>query len=269
MYYNRAPSVSTTNVSAALTQCEVIVSVATLYGSLNVVRPYLGNILSQFRHALFSAIAEDPPRWLKLSIPLESASIFSEALIHLVGCWPHCYWPTPAATIPKDMIDLITQKATRLNDLRREVDQELLTNSLSTEEGNLVTLASSPESWMVAQVFRDWMATQMRDARRADLAPHGNAYRLMRKGGDVYLPLETVSEALHGIRGKGKGWGSWAKVAEDLKALKEFGIGAVKPLVRNCLMLDVEVAGIRYLTCVDVGVEDFPWLRGVADGVGK
>lgn len=267
MYYNRAPSISTTSISAALTQCESIISVATLYGSLNVVRPYLGNILSQFRHALFSAIAEDPPRWLKLSIPLESASIFSEALIHFVGCWPHCYWPTPAATIPKDMIDLITRKATRLDDLRREVDQELLTNSLSTEGANPVTLASSPESWMVAQLFRDWLAIQMRDARKADLAHHSDVYQLMRKGGDVYLPLETVSEALDGIRGKG--WGSWAEVAEDLKALKEFAMGAVKPLVRNCLMLDVEAVGIQYLTCVDVGVGDFPWLRGPTDGVGK
>lgn len=267
MYYNRAPSISTTSISAALIQCEVIVSIATFYGSLHVVRPYLGNILSQFRHGLFAAIAEDPPRWLNLSVSLESASIFSEALIHFVGCWPHCYWPTSAATIAQGMTDLITQKAKRLSDLRRGVDQELLTNSLSTEGGEPVSLSASPESWMVAQVFRDWLATKMHDARGTDMAHHGTVYRLMMKGGDVYLPLEVVSQALNGIRGKG--WGSWVKVAEDLKALKDFATEAVKPLVRNCLMLDVEAAGIQYLTCVDVGVEDFPWLRGTADEAGR
>lgn len=267
MYYNRAPSVSTTSINAALTQCEVIVSIATFYGSLNVVRPYLGNIVSQFRHVLFAAIAEDPPRWFNLSIPLETGSIFSEALIHLVGCWPSWAWPTPMTTIASDMTELIKKKAKRLSDLRREVDQELLTNSLSAEEGNPVAFASFPESWMVAQVFRDWLATQLHAIRKAGVAHHGTVYRLMRKGGEAYLPLETVSEALDGIRGQGMG--TWVEVAEDLHAMKDFAIRAVEPLVGNCLMLDVETAEIKYLTCVDVGMEDFPWVEGMADGDGE
>ena len=260
IYYNRAPEVSTTNISVALSQCELLVSVATYYGSLRVVRPYLGNILSQFRHALYAAIAEDPPRWFKLSIPLESASIFSEALIHLAGCWPHWIWTTPALALSPSMIDLVKRKAKHLNDLRGEVDRELLTNSLSAEGGHPVTFSTSLESWMVVQIFRDWLATQMHNRRRADKAHHGIIYRLMRKGGESYLPLETVSEELEGLRGNGMG--SWVEVAEDLKALKEFAMQAVAQLVKNNIMLDVEAARIQYLTCVEVVEEDFPWRKG-------
>ena len=259
MYYNRPPEVSTTNISVALSQCELLVYVATYYDSLSVVRPYLGNILSQFRHALYAAIAEDPPRWFRLSIPLESASIFTEALIHLAGCWPHWSWTTPALAICPNMVDLVKRKAKQLNDLRGEVDRELLTNSLSAEGGHPVTFSTSPESWMVVQVFRDWLATQMHNKRRADKGHHGIIYRLMRKGGESYLPLETVSEELEGLRGNGMG--NWVEVAEDLKAMIEFAMQAVVQLVKNNLMLDVEAARIQCLTCVEVAEEDFPWRK--------
>ncbi|KAA6412272.1 MAG: hypothetical protein FRX48_04424 [Lasallia pustulata] len=260
MYYNRAPSVSTTSISVALTQCEAIVSIATIYGSLDVARPYLGNSLSQFRHALYSAITEDPPRWLTLSIPLESASIFSEALIHLVGSWPYSTWPTPAATIPPAMTELIKRKAKRLHDLRAQVDRDLLTNSLSAPDGNPVSFAADPASWFVVQMFRDWLAARLHEMRMAGKPHYGFVYRLMRKGGEAYLPLERVVEALGGVRGRG--WGTDGEVKEDLMALKGFARGAVGRLVRNELVADVEKIGVEYLTCVDVGEGDFPWVAG-------
>ena len=159
------------------------------------------------------------------------------------------------------MIELVKRKAKLLSDLRAEVDRELLTNSLSAEEGDPVTFAAAPESWLVVQVFRDWLARQMHDVRKAGRLYDGTVYRLMRRGGEAYLPVEEVSEALEGLRGQGVG--EWGEVAEDLRAMKEFARRAVEGLVRNGLVCGGEGAGAggEYLTCVDVGPEDFPWVR--------
>ena len=257
MLYNRAPRLSLLDLNLALAQCERIVIVAETYGSLPVVRPYLGNVLAQYRHALYAAVAQDPPRWLNLSVKLESGSIFSEALIHCAGSWPNWEWPTPADSIQTRCLELIAVKAKTLADLRSEIDREILMNSISDADGRPVTLESTPESWMVVQVFRDWLTGQMYYNRLGGKDHHGTYYRLMRKGGESYLPFEQQSEKLSAIGGNGMRF--WGEIEEDLKALKTFAMQAVSQLVKNNLMLDVEAAGIQYLTCIDVCLEDYPW----------
>ncbi|KAI9878391.1 MAG: hypothetical protein M1830_001021 [Pleopsidium flavum] len=262
IYYNHTPDISTTNIDTALDQCEALVKVAEMYGSLYVVRPYLGNICSQYRHTLFVAIWKDPPRWLNLSIPLQSASIFSEALIHLAGCWPKWPWPTSLQTISPEVLQLVTAKAKTLCDLRSNVDREILQNTIAQNDRH-VTLTESYETWFVVQLFRDWFLDRQNLYRKIGKPHYGTFYRLMRKGGDSYLPADKQLEMLMGLdRGR---LGMWEEVGEDLKLLKEFAQGAVVQLCKNGLMLDVEEAGIQYLTCLDVGAEDFPWMKQGGD----
>ncbi len=262
IYYNHTPEISTTNIDTALDQCEVLVKIAETYGSLYVVRPYLGNIFSQYRHALFVAIWKDPPRWLNLSIALQSASILSEAVIHLAGCWPKWLWPTSLKTISPEVLQLVAAKAKTLQDLRNNVDREILQNTIAQND-RPVTLTDSYETWLVVQLFRDWFLDQQNYYRKVGKSHYGTFYRLMRKGGDAYLPAEKQLEILTGLdRGM---LGMWEEVGEDLKLLKEFAQGTVAQLCKNGLMLDVEEAGVQYLTCLDIGAEDFPWMKHVGD----
>ncbi|MCJ1420346.1 hypothetical protein MMC32_006703 [Xylographa parallela] len=147
MYYSKAPKISTTNIESALDQCERIVVLARHYGSLSLVQPYLVYSISQYHRQLYTAIAKDPPRWLRLSEALESNSICREALIHCAGCHPHSPWITPMKTLPKNLISIIKAKADGLARLRTETTMELFINTLEeTKSGPDVSLKTSPEA---------------------------------------------------------------------------------------------------------------------------
>ena len=257
IFYCRPLLISSTDISKALEQCERLVAIAKFYNSLQVVAPHVGNLLAQFHHTLYSAIAENPPRWLKLAMALESPSIYQEALIHCAGSWPHWSWDVPCTSIHPKVLGIVAAKATDLEILCLRVNQELFVHSLSVA-GKAVSLGCSSESWVVVQVFRDWVAHQIELNREANTARKGTFYRLMRKGGDAYLPSAELYSVLHGIKGNGMKF--WDAVEEDLKALKNFASTAVAQLTKNNLILDVEAAGIEYLTCAIVNKEDYPWI---------
>ena len=259
IFYNQVPLVSSTDIDQALEQCEKLVAIAQHYGSLHIIRPYLGNSLAQFRHTLFKGIAKDPPRWMVLAVSLESATIYSEALVHCAGCWPCWPWPTPSTSVQAAAFSIITTKGKELLALRSEIDQELLINSLEDDDGRPVTLKKSAEQWMVVNIWRDWLARNLNIYRNNGNGYFGTYYRTLSKGGDAYLPAEKQAEKLCEI--SGYGMRHWEDVAQDLKALKDFAMRAVALLVKNNLFLEPVSAGIEYLTCTEVTADDYPWLK--------
>ena len=60
MYYNQVPKVCSFNIDQALGECERLTIISKYYRSLVVLQPYLSNRLTQYRHPLFIAIANDP-----------------------------------------------------------------------------------------------------------------------------------------------------------------------------------------------------------------
>ncbi|MCJ1478605.1 hypothetical protein MMC13_007286 [Lambiella insularis] len=268
MYYNLAPYLSTTDIDEALTQCEEIVRIANYYGSLPTVRPYLGNALSQFRQGLYHAIARDPPRWLLLSVKLELGATFSEAMIHCAGVFPYSLWPTDVNTLPENLLTTIKAKARDLAFLRSQVSIELHMNTLAEAEGGpAVSLLSAPEAWAVVQMFRDWLAHQERNLRQANKLYDGRHFRKIRKGREAYLPSKLMVTLLEeaGLRGILKY--NWDAVEDDLNCLKDYAQQAVESLMKNNLMVDPEVGGITYLTCVQVDSKDYPWIQAVPKGL--
>lgn len=262
MFYNIAPQVSISDINCALCQCERVVRLATIYGSLPTVRPYLGNVLTQFRQKLYVAIAQDPPRWLLLGVALESASIYSEAMIHCAGSYPSCPWKTPWSKLPPSIFDIIKNKAEWLARLRSQVNEELLINTLRDPDGPVVSITLSPEQWIVVQIFRDWLAKQIQQHRESGTLHYGSLYRMIARGGNAYLAATDVSDVLDSMNLSGKLIDeTWDDVERDLNSLKAFANKAVAQLVANKLMVDPVVLGIPYLTSVEVGEEDYPWMK--------
>ncbi|KAL9119820.1 MAG: hypothetical protein Q9187_003627 [Circinaria calcarea] len=259
MFYGEVPLISSNDIDQALEQCERLVTIARHYGSLHIIRPHLGNSLSQFRHDLYKAIAKDPPRWSILAVALESAFIYSEALVHCVGCWPHWPWTTPSTALQAETLSAVLTKGKELLALRSEINQELLINSLGDHDGRPVTLKKSAEQWMIVSIWRDWLARSLQFCRNSGDGHFGTYYRTLSKGGDAYLPAEKQAAKLCGI--SGPGMEVWDEVAIDLNILKEFAIKAVAPLVKNNLTLDPVSVGIEYLTCTEVTADDYPWLK--------
>ncbi|KAF8863812.1 hypothetical protein BDZ45DRAFT_583198, partial [Acephala macrosclerotiorum] len=87
-YYSQSPVIDASDIEVALKQTEQLVDVASIYGSLPIIRHHVNSCLFSFHRELYEAIARDPPRWVKLSILIESTPIFKEGIIHIVGTFP-------------------------------------------------------------------------------------------------------------------------------------------------------------------------------------
>lgn len=261
MYYNIAPDLSATDIDMTLTECEEIINLATYYGSLPTIRPYLGNVLAQFRN-VYSAIAKDPPRWLALSVSLQLGALYCEAMIHCAGAYPYSLWPTDVQTLPANLLTIIRAKANELAYLRSQVSIELHMNTLAdAQDGLTVSLLTAPEAWLVVQMFRDWLAQQERILRTTNKMYDGRHFRKMHKGREAYLPSKLMVALFEELGIRGPLSYSWDAAEGDLNCLKDFAQQAVEQLAKNNLMISPEAEGIPYLTCVQVGPNDYPWSK--------
>ena len=263
IFYNKPPVISTTSISIALKQCEDLSSVAKTLGSLSVIRPYLGNAISRFGKQLYLAIAAEPFRWLELSMILESAVVFKESMIHIVGI----YTPVSDGQInlpeelPQFVRDLILFKVRYLDQQRMDVNERLFASSIVVNSKTVTFSfvdAAIFSTWLVVQIWRDWFCRQMVGVH---LDPHktGQLYRTLAKSGDAYLPAEAVKAVVEKIREPIKAEPD--ELREDLELLKKFAQEAVKELCENNSMIDVQEAGIGYLTCTRIMDEELPWFK--------
>ncbi|KAF2474117.1 uncharacterized protein BDR25DRAFT_385577, partial [Lindgomyces ingoldianus] len=255
-FYNIPPSVSTTDIGAALMQSEELVKVAMDLGCLHLIQPYLGNVFGQFRQKLFVAIKSDPARWIQLAMALENTSIYTECLIHLVGAHPGWTSPTSKKTLPTELQQLIARKSEELDSKCTELERELLLVTIKVRRGPVTPQDGHVETWMLVQMFRDALATQllsMRTPKQMTLR-RGVVYRKLRKGGSEYMEIDEVRGVCRGIMQS-----DWKDLAEDLKILKEYAAAMVEDMAANELMIDPDAHGIGYLTCTKVKADDMPW----------
>jgi len=269
MFYHIAPKMSTSDINCALVQCEKIVKLAMIYGSLPIVRPYLGSVLSEYHVKLYTAIAQDPPRWLLLGIALESGLIFRESMTHCAGSYPSCTWKTQFSALPANVRSIITKKSEWLARLRSQVNEELLLNTLCESDGRPVSMITSPEAWMVVQIFRDWLAKRIQHQRETHTLHYGSLYRMMARGGNAYLPTKDITNLVEGANLSGKLMDEWEGVEGDLKMIKTFAKNAVAQLVKSNVLVSPLELGIPYLTCVEVGEADFPWTTQLDANAGE
>jgi hypothetical protein len=270
MYYNKTPNIDTNNVEKALRQAEILIQIAALYGSIPIVRPYLSNCMLQYGRDLYKAILKDPPRWLQVSGYLESAPIFKEAVVHIVGSYPHWPWKTvQQEELPEEVHEIIQTKLDNLQTLKTNIDRTLFTSSIRIcgqeirlSENDMATF----DTWFMVQLWRDWFCRSLVEAKAArdrgnGRCADGNMYRAMWKGGDAYLPIATVQTTLSAFRGDGFAIWNQRDVEEDLRIMKEFARKQVEPLCANNSMLVVEEEGIEYFTCTKVETDELPWLK--------
>jgi hypothetical protein len=266
IFYSKFPVISTTSISIALKQCEALISIAKPLGTVSVIRPYLGNAIARFGKQLYMAIVAEPFRWLELSMILESAAIFKESMIHIVGT----YIPGPEgpggqinlpADIPQFVRDLIIYKVRQLDQQRMDVNERLFSSSIVIDS-KTVTFSFVDtavfSTWLVVQIWRDWFCRQIAGVH---LNPQktGQLYRILAKSGDAYLTTAAVKAVIEKIRDPVKV--ELDELREDLELLKKFAQEAVKELCVNNSMVDVQEAGIYYLTCTRTMDEELPWFE--------
>lgn len=274
MLHNMPHNIDDKNVNMALSQVELLIRTSGLYDSLELIRPQLSNALLTFGREMYKAILVDPPRWLDVSLYLACAPIFREAMVHIVGQYPH--FPGSKfklEDLPSNIQELITTKVNDLNKLRAGINEKLFTSSI-TIGGQNISIHNldmyNLDSWIVVQTWRDWFSHSLArcNDKRIVSNTHGTMYRLMAKGGDAYLQHAAVIETLKYLKGPG-GTGKGVtkldneEIELDLRLMKDSAREVVKPLCVNHSMLDVEEEGIEYLTCTEVATEELPWKKKI------
>lgn len=271
IFYGKPTSIDTNNINEALRQVEAVIRVAELYGSIPFVRAHLSNCLLQYGRDLYAAILKDPPRWLQLSLYLESAPIFKEAAVHIIGNLGHWPWATvQLKDFPEDFRGadgLFQRKVDELKILMADAEKNLflISTHVEGEESLLAQMYKKTIiTWYMVRLWKRWFSRAItndevpKGTKRRD----GTKYRLIAKGGDAYLPLKLVINQIRVFREPI--WLTEADkqgIEEDLKMIKAFAQKQVDRLCTNTSMISAEEAGIEHLTCISVDNDDIPWLK--------
>lgn len=293
IFYNYSPNLNNVDITEAYIQCKTLLTLADLYDALEVVGPRIDHHLLQFQSRLWKQIAKYPPSYLKLGYLARSKVIFSEALIHVVGQWPH--GAPQLRSVPDSILDLIEDKVADLDDLKARVEGRLFRLNLTTARGDRVTPQNSYQDWLVVSFFRHWLGenlvsgtpppipktsqqpssaqgrhssnthrnghTSVAGSASGTTLSSGRVFRLLGASGPAYLGHDEVKRFF-----KNRPEGDYSREGikrfeRRMEELKNMAHDVVKPLMRN--FLELEGAGLGqglgYLTCTKIEDADYPW----------
>ncbi|KAH8815565.1 hypothetical protein F5884DRAFT_895439 [Xylogone sp. PMI_703] len=264
------PNITSRPLSVSLPRVELLLELSCQYRNIHLVRSYIIAEILQYGHELFYAIKDDPVRWLRIALYLECKLIFWEAVIHLVGQYP-AIPPTaiPEYDPPESIMLFLKQKAEDLQALKNGIDKNLYEANIyiNGEELSLLTVDNSSfATWLVIQSWRDWFIqfhpTYLANYHKS--TPELTAaerYKIIVKADDSYLTAESVRASFQKYFKLTPEQLDELGIEEDIEMMKNNGKELALPLVVNRSMLDVEKAGVHYLTCITVEECEYPWIR--------
>ncbi|KAI5359661.1 hypothetical protein Slin15195_G072910 [Septoria linicola] len=155
--YQYPPSLDTVNIATAYTECKAFLHLADMYDALEIAGSRVDHHLLRFGARLFKQIAKYPPSYLKLGYLARSRTIFTEALIHVVGQWPLAA-PQLRGQVDSHVMELLEDKVDELNETEERVEAKLWRVNLTTSRGERVTPSNDFLSWLAVSLFRQWFA---------------------------------------------------------------------------------------------------------------
>jgi hypothetical protein len=295
IFYNYPPNLDGVNVADAYVQCKSLLNLADQYDALAVVGPRVDHHMLQFQSRLWKQIAKYPISYLRLGYLARSRVIFQEALIHVVGQWPVGERSLRAA-LPDIVLDIIEDKVDELEDTVGRIEGRLYRLGLTNSRGERVGPSNNYLDWLSISLFRQWLAdntspqpppdqrrrTTSRDGGRsvAALPPAapplnsvGRAYRQLGSNNPAsflghddckrFLKLTPELYSRENLR----------RFEKRLDELKSMAREIVRPLMGSNLELDMGGTSrtpdsVTYLTCINVGNRDLPWVMEDQTTVG-
>ncbi len=274
IFYNYPPSLDAVNIAEAYIQCKTLLTLADMYDALEVVGPRTDHHLLQFQGRLWKQIAKYPPSYLKLGYLARSKVIFAEALVHVVGQWPSGSNQL-RHSVPDAVLEVIEDKVDDLQERMTLTEARLFKLALVTSRGERVTPSNSYMDWLALSLFRQWLAENTtpppppaskttESSRNLPRLPQpvgpGKLYRLLGAGGSTYLNHDDLKRFLK-LRPEDYTRDSMKKFEKRMDEIKQIARETVRPLMKNCLELDMgrDGGGLGYLTCTNVDEDDFPW----------
>jgi hypothetical protein len=279
IFYGRPPVISSNDIDLALRQSEHLIKAADVYGAVTLVRPHIGNIPSQFGRPLYHAIIREPRRWLNLSIQLQNAPFFREAMIHVVGTFPGKITTETLSGFSNRVRGLVESKVAEIRQKMSTVN-EILFSAAIDYNGTRVRLdpydKSCFDTWFITQMWRSWFCDKLAECRIPSRHPSepntmtklGMLYRRIGAEYDAYLPVHRVQEILRNFTVPNSSEGTscipgflqWHEAPLDLDLMKEYARQQVQEICKNESMLSPTEGKFQYLTCTSIANHELPWV---------
>lgn len=155
--YQYNPVLDSVNIATAYTECKALLHLADMYDALEIAGPRIDHHLLRFGGRLFKQIAKYPPSYLKLGYLARSRTIFTEAMVHVVGQWPAAA-PQLRGQVETNVMELLEDKVDELRELEERVESKLWRLNLTTSRGERVNPSNDFLSWLAMSLFRQWLA---------------------------------------------------------------------------------------------------------------
>lgn len=155
--YQYNPVLDSVNIATAYTECKALLHLADMYDALEIAGPRIDHHLLRFGSRLFKQIAKYPPSYLKLGYLARSRTIFTEAMIHVVGQWPAAA-PQLRGQVETNVMEILEDKVDELRELEERVESKLWRLNLTTSRGERVNPSNDFLSWLAVSLFRQWLA---------------------------------------------------------------------------------------------------------------
>ncbi|KAF2170846.1 hypothetical protein M409DRAFT_18818 [Zasmidium cellare ATCC 36951] len=283
------PGISHTDIVAALEKIELVAQIAKATQAVSSISVAVNNTFLEFVESqqLWSAIARDAARWLLVGINLENLLIYNEAFTHVAGCYPEWHWSVPQKNIPYTVLESIATKSLALDQTRKDVERKVLCQTLtkqvdapSRSKAKSTQTAHArhqfcPIAFSIISVFRAWIAVHLKHLDSGDkgapkiktaICDHDGGeclsvagfHRLIQKGGDAYMPVETLLKDYWDRDNFPLEDDDADTIRSALKTLKGRAAGLVAPLLESRLKFEGKEK-LDYLTAVEVSEEDVPW----------
>ena len=189
--YQYPPVLDSINIATAYTECKALLHLADMYDALEIVGSRVDHHLLRFGARLFKQVAKYPPSYLKLGYLARSRTIFSEALVHVVGQWPLAQ-PQLRSSIEMNVMELILDKVDDLDEAQQRIESKLWRLTLTTSRGDRVTPSNDFLSWQAMSLFRQWLAENttpapvgiLKDSARPGSGPNQPARASSRSSGN-------------------------------------------------------------------------------------
>jgi hypothetical protein len=262
-FYGKAPAFDDNNLATVLSGCMGLVDVAETIQAVDSVREVVDLALLRQGSVLWNSVASNPTAWAELGRRVHSPTIFKEGIIHIVGKWNDMA-ETTKRELHHDIRAVCERKYRELEVAKEAIELRILGHypaflcrDAATKPGR-ATYSNDIYMWMAICFYRQWFAQAISDGRNRVSQDGGyEFYHHIGLGGQAYLNHETFLN-FH------KYFPMSSKACNVLEANMGIMKEEVKHFVKDILQNNVNVDNVgypplRWLTCVKVIKDDFPW----------
>ena len=261
-FYNLNPGFDDANLATVLSGCMGLIDLAELVEAVDHVRGVVDLALLRQGQVLWTSIASNPTAWAELGRRVHSPTMFTEAVIHIVGKWNNMTEKNKKDLHP-DIRDLCESKFKELDLAKEAIEMRILGHyppcltRIAADRPGRPSYANDIYLWMAICFFRQWFAQAISDGRNRLNADGGYAfYKELSDGDNAYLNHLAFQNFHQYFPMSSKACNI---LEQNMNTMKT----EIKPFVKDIMTnrVNVETANypLTWLTCTVINKEDWPW----------